>query len=154
MTINATGTRDLFMAPDAIDRFSARIIVDAYSGCWNWRLGKNHDGYGRLFAEGRTWLAHRYTWAVLRGDVPPGTELDHLCRNRPCCNPAHLEAVRHEENCRRATVDICPKCNTPYSVVVLPSRTQRYCPRFRREYMRVYHQRQKAKHAEQFQAAS
>ncbi len=58
-------------------------------------------GYGLVFAEGKRRVAHRVVYKVLRGDVPKGLDLDHLCRNRRCVNPDHLEIVTHRENVLR-----------------------------------------------------
>ena len=88
-----------------IEYVKARIEVDPESGCWVWRLYKNHGGYGiaNVREGGRkvTRRAHRLTYVALHGPVPEGLELDHLCRNRACCNPDHLEPVTRLENVRR-----------------------------------------------------
>lgn len=71
-------------------------------GCWT--AVRSARGYGMFRLEGRMRYTHvlTYLWAV--GEKPPGTELDHLCRNRACCNPAHLEPVTHAVNCQRGDV--------------------------------------------------
>jgi hypothetical protein len=68
------------------------------SGCWQWNGFVRADGYGDIgFTESRI-RAHRLGWLLLRGEIPEGMELDHLCRNHRCVNPAHLEPVTHKEN--------------------------------------------------------
>lgn len=69
--------------------------------CWVWVGHKKPDGYGRLSINGRMKYAHRVAYEILVGPVPHGMELDHLCRNTSCVNPAHLEPVTHRENILR-----------------------------------------------------
>jgi hypothetical protein len=75
--------------------------VDPESGCWVWLRGTNGVGYGTLRRNGRDHYAHRWFYEKHVGPIPAGLELDHLCRNRLCCNPEHLEAVTRTENLRR-----------------------------------------------------
>lgn len=84
----------------AIDRIIDRILVG--DGCWVWPGAKNSQGYGRIGAGGRTWAyTHRVVYEALVGPIPDGLDLDHLCRNPSCCNPAHLEPVTRTENSLR-----------------------------------------------------
>lgn len=83
-------------------RKQSRWSVDPETGCWNWLLHRIPTGYGQVRVRGRAHLAHRFNWEMANGPVPDGLELDHLCRNRGCVNPAHLEVVTHHENLRRA----------------------------------------------------
>lgn len=74
-------------------------------GCWNWTGAKQPSGYGyKAFVRGGRRVSvssHRIAYYLLVGPVPVGLDLDHLCRNRLCCNPAHLEPVTAGENLRR-----------------------------------------------------
>lgn len=63
------------------------------SGCWEWTGSLDVDGYGRFSIGAKKFRAHRAVYAELVGEIPVGLEIDHLCRNRACCNPLHMEAV-------------------------------------------------------------
>lgn len=72
------------------------------TGCIEFTGALSPDGYGRLNRAGGMRLAHREAYALVRGPIPEGLELDHLCVNPACVHPGHLEPVTHEENLRRA----------------------------------------------------
>ena len=74
-------------------------------GCWIWLRGFGSKGYGVLATSEIRSYAHRYLYEQMVGPVPDGLVLDHLCRNHPCVNPEHLEAVTQHENVRRGWVD-------------------------------------------------
>jgi len=67
-------------------------------GCWIWSGQIDRQGYGRLGGK----MAHRLTYQEVVGQIPANHHLDHLCRNRDCVNPSHLEPVTNAENVRRA----------------------------------------------------
>lgn len=73
--------------------------------CWRWRGRHDGKGYGQWDPpaprNGLSFWVHRAVYQGLVGRIPEGLELDHLCRVVDCCNPAHLEPVTHQENCRR-----------------------------------------------------
>lgn len=81
--------------------FLERAIPEPNSGCWLWVLAVQAPGYGWAYFDGEGHTAHTLAYRALRGDIPAGTELDHTCKTKACCNPDHLEPVTHQENCRR-----------------------------------------------------
>lgn len=78
--------------------------LDQETGCWNWRRYVLPNGYGKVAvgSKGVHKLAHRAAYECFVGPIPPGLQIDHLCRNRRCVNPAHLEAVTARENTLRS----------------------------------------------------
>jgi hypothetical protein len=89
------------------ERVPSRIwqrIRENEAGCWIWTGGMDHTGYGRtkrLENRHRSIATHRLMYELLVGPIPEGLDLDHLCRVRACCNPAHMEAVTRQVNVLR-----------------------------------------------------
>lgn len=69
--------------------------------CWPWLGLKGPDGYGKAWFKKKWCAPHRFSYALHKGPIPETLEIDHLCRNTSCVNPAHLEAVTRLENIRR-----------------------------------------------------
>lgn len=81
--------------------------IAVVNGCWEWTGCTNSKGYGCVHHDGKVRLTHRVSYELLVGQIPDGLQIDHLCRNKRCCNPKHLEAVTAQENTRRAQGDRC-----------------------------------------------
>ena len=85
---------------DPNERFDEKYIIRK-SGCWEWTGYINDGGYGTFHTSERPVLAHRFSYNRAYGEIMEGLELDHLCRNRRCVNPNHLEQVTRRENTMR-----------------------------------------------------
>lgn len=81
-------------------RFWSKVRVTT-DGCWMWTAGTNGRGYGCYYHGKTTKRAHGVAYETLVGPVPEGKQLDHLCRQRLCANPSHLEPVTNRENTLR-----------------------------------------------------
>lgn len=104
-------------------------VTSMLGECWMWPRAKNSKGYG-VIKNGcqqyaRQQYAHRVVYSALRGPIPDGLVIDHLCRVRSCMNPYHMEVVTVVENIMRGMsitainarkVD-CYKCGNPLEVI-------------------------------------
>ena len=81
-------------------RFEAKYAPNEFNGCWEWKQPLD-SGYGRFWLNGKTALAHRVSYELYVGEIPEGKQIDHLCRNRSCVKPTHLEPVTIGENVLR-----------------------------------------------------
>lgn len=106
-------------------------------GCWLWTAALSHNGYGR-FGNGDmigTRQAHRIAYELVIGPIPAGLVIDHLCRNRRCVNPAHMEPVTTAENLRRgvglavenARKTHCPRGHAYDEANTYVNDNKRYC---------------------------
>lgn len=87
-----------------LEQIHARIVRNPDTECWDWTGPFSGNGYGRVTYDGRPWRVHRLVYTLIKGEIPSGLQLDHLCRNRACCNPAHLEPVTGKVNVRRSPI--------------------------------------------------
>lgn len=74
-------------------------------GCWNWKGALGNKGYGYVSFNSKLYKAHRFVYEYLIGKIPEGLTLDHLCRNRKCVNPDHLEPMTLKENQKRGLIN-------------------------------------------------
>jgi hypothetical protein len=134
---------------NTVDRIIERF-VEKTDTCWLWK-GKKDYGYGRVGMKGTHHRAHRLIYESLKGPIPDGLVLDHLCRNRSCVNPAHLEPVTVQENCKRGDFGARTQCKHghpltgenlyEYQGINGPARGCKTC---RRERTREWKRRRKA----------
>jgi hypothetical protein len=129
------------------ERFWAKVDRGGPEDCWEWRARLDRDGYGYHWRgqRGLTVMAHRIAYVEMIGAIPGGLELDHLCRNRKCVNPEHLEPVTTRVNqlrgethaARNSAKTHCPHGH-PYSGENLEIRAggRRACRTCRREQKR------------------
>lgn len=82
-------------------RIAGLAVPQEGGDCWLWTGRISRKGYGHMKVLRRVIGAHRAAWMAYRGDIPEGLVIDHLCRNRACVNPWHLEPVTVQVNTQR-----------------------------------------------------
>jgi hypothetical protein len=93
-----------FLSPKEHKRIFSKILIDNKTGCWNWTGSLDFQGYGLLWYKNRTERSHRVLYAFFIKPIPRGSkitktfQLDHVCKNKRCCNPKHLEIVNQRTN--------------------------------------------------------
>lgn len=95
--------RTLMSHAPLVERIMRRVVENE-RGCWVWQGSVINSGYGRTGTGGRSGrdiLVHRAMYEIHHGPLPHGTEVDHDCRNRLCCNPAHLVPLARLPNLER-----------------------------------------------------
>lgn len=86
---------------DPLQAIYDNIVIDD-NGCWNWQRTKDSHGYGRTYVYGHNMPTHRASLLLHGQDLINGLDVDHLCRNKSCCNPEHLEQVTRQVNIQRS----------------------------------------------------
>ncbi len=85
-------------------------VAFSIDGCWEWLAGCS-GGYGQFRDGQRRVVAHRFAYEDLLEKIPLGLELDHLCKNKKCVNPKHLEPVTRKENRERGNLGVLTHFN-------------------------------------------
>jgi hypothetical protein len=126
----------------ADERFWAKVSTQGE--CWEWTAGKSVDGYGTFHYVDRDHRAHRWAWEYMVGSITEGLELDHLCRNRACVRPEHLDPVPHVENMQRTPRPThCPQGHRYAGRNVVMENNARRCRTCRNAQERQRYQRRK-----------
>jgi hypothetical protein len=113
---------------DLETHFERKVVIGHQGGHWSVDAKINNKGYHVIsIGDARTDYAHRVAHRLYIGPIPVHLEVDHKCRVKWCCNPAHLEAVTHAENLRRAY----PTCRRGHDFETLSS-GRRWCPECQR----------------------
>lgn len=150
---NRTKTGGYVQLTDAEqDRFWKKVRKT--DGCWVWTASHGSSGYGQFEVRGQNWAAHRIAWMICRHHLPRwGFELDHLCRNRSCVRPSHMDVVTRSENLARRPKETYPnamkeRCHKgheyDYAIQKGDRKGHRVCRECQKERQREHRRRKKA----------
>lgn len=98
------------------ERFWSKVDVRDDVECWPWTASTNGVGYGQFFLNGRLVKAHRLAYELVVAEIPEGLQVDHLCGNRACCNPGHMELVTLVENVMRGDSPLARKARQTHCI--------------------------------------
>lgn len=92
---------DIEPTPSEIIRFLEKVSYESAHGCWLWNAHTDDKGYGQFNLRGKSYWAHRVSYAFFRRPLIGGFTIEHKCRNPSCVNPWHLELLTNSENTAR-----------------------------------------------------
>lgn len=101
-------------------RMTQKMTINIETGCWDWIGAKQSNGYGRLWDGKKSSYAHRVSYEIFYGAIGNKLDIDHLCRNRCCVNPLHLEPVTRSLNLKRGDAG---------ENIARPLREKTHCPK-------------------------
>ncbi len=143
-----------------LERFFSKLRFDAETGCWVWTARLDKDGYGARFKIGsridgtrREVRPHRFIYEAMIGPIPEGLVPDHLCRNRACQNPWHLEPVTRLVNHQRglrAKYLACPEGHAIEGENEVGRKGGHRCRICRNKWFAAYHKRTGHKHSKAY----
>jgi hypothetical protein len=137
--------KDAHPDPTTLEWIRSHCEPIPFAGCWIWTRAVDRDGYAAVSVKAggvyRRTEGHLAAYTIQHGRVPAGMMLDHLCRNRACCNPDHLEPVTAKENHARSPTTAperaavwrnarthCPRCGHEWALRQWKRGTVRVCP--------------------------
>jgi hypothetical protein len=89
-------TTQLNIDSNLIERFSKKFTIG--EGCWNWITESDYEGYPKFnLGEGKKLDAHKVSYQIFKGDIPDSMRVMHLCSNKKCMNPSHLQLATRSE---------------------------------------------------------
>ena len=129
------------LTPENLQRFYSKISKDNNSNCWLWIGKTDRNKYGWFSKNNQWYSAHRIAYMLKFGDIDSSLTIDHLCHNRSCVNPDHLEQISLQENIQRGGNSLkthCPRGHK-YDKIKDGRRVCSFCERkISREYIRKW----------------
>lgn len=115
--------------------------------CISWNAGVSNCGYGYFWLNGKQELAHRVSVFLSGRTIPEKRQIDHLCRNKRCVNPSHLEVVSARENCIRSKPDFCKRGHPLFGTnLFIDIHNARQCRICKRMHLRKWEKRNRNKY--------